>query len=282
MEAPVSAPLPEMHRRATQRLTITALCALLSSPSLAQETRPVDLKIPSLEAIQGQLVSSDERALHLLISHAELPTHKPSGAPWDYGSGAPDALLSVRYPKLSREELKAPLPWGPLSRVVTQESAPVRDEYVPVWLFSLSFVDLVGATADGVQVELFDQDPIGRQHIDRFVIKAPTREQVGSLLSLKGPNGATLYFEWRALARARRVTDVTPIAAADLRPEPTPVKPLLAADHREAQRLYRSYISAQLKGDHLGAQQALLLLTQRYTNTRYGRKALRLLAPLAR
>lgn len=264
------------------RLTLTALSGLLSSAALGQEVRPLQLKIPSLEALHGQLVSNDERALHLLISHAELPTHKPSGAPWDYGSGAPDALLSVSYPQLSREELKSPLPWGQLSKTVTRESPLIRDEYVPVWLFSLSFVDLVGVTAEGVKVELFDQDPIGRQHIDHFVIKAPTRAQLGSLLSLRGPNGATLYFEWRALARARQVTDVTPIASADQRPEPPSMKPLLAADHREAQRLYRSYISARLQGDHLGAQQALLLLTQRYANTRYGRKALRLLAPLAR
>lgn len=261
-----------------------ALClyALHSYAQLYAQPSSPQVQLPSLEVLRGQLISSDERLLHLIISHAELPAHKPSGAPWDYGPGAPDAFVRVRYPKRSRTILSEAPPWDDRPELLTQDSAVIRDDYLPVWLLSLSFVDLQRVAQDGVQVELFDQDPLGRQLIDSFTISAPSRAQVGQLLSLKGSSGATLFFEWRALARARQVTDVTPLATVDRQPQGPNTKPLLAADHREAQRLYRAHVQAQLTGDHLGAQETLLQLSQRFANTRYGRKALRLLAPHAR
>lgn len=238
--------------------------------------------LDSLQFLNESFTSPHKRSLHLLISHAELPAHKPSGALWDYGSGAPDALMTVRYPKYTpKASLNTP-PWNQEYTLVTTESEIIRDDYMPIWLFSLSFVDLVGTEQIGVIVELYDQDPIGRQLIERFTIYPPTQAQIGQLLSLKGTQGAILYFEWRALARSRQVTDITPIATIDRKEQPLMMKPLVAADHREAQRLYRIYIRAQLDGDHLGAQQALLQLTQKYQDTRYGRKALRILAPFAR
>jgi len=258
------------------------LLGLTSSRLLAQQTRAGSSS--PLGALHTRLTVGD--TLHLLISHAELPPFKPSGAPWDYGSGAPDAFLSVRYPQRLRPSHNETLPWDHASSRVTLESALIRDELLPVWLFSLSFVDLTEVAHEGVEVAIYDQDPIGRQLIDHLTIPAPSHLQIGQLLSLTGPEGATLYFEWRALARARQVTDVTPIAPVDRRvlraTSSSDPRPIVASDHREAQRLYRTYVKAQLMGDHLGAQTALLQLTQRYANTRYGRKALRLLAPLAR
>jgi len=285
METPVKDHLTRLGR------AVCPLCALLPlslSPALAlpkspgAQLSPPESAIAPLEGLSETLNQLEVRALHLLISHAELPKYKPSGAPWDYGSGAPDALFVVSYPRLSPSSLGSAPPWERRAEQLTVESELVRDEYMPVWLRSLSFVDLIEAGRSGLKLELYDQDPIGRQWIDSFVITPPSADQIGRLLSQRGAGGARIFFEWRPLARAREVTDVSAIAAIDERLQEESVKPLSAADHREAQRLYRAHIKALLSGDHLGAQEALLLLSQRYAHTRYGRKALRLLAPQAR
>ena len=168
-------------------------------------------------------------------------------------------------------------------------------------MVGLTRVELSEVERGKLEVTLVDKDPLGEQMIDRFTLSVPAREHVGRLLMSRGAQGATLYFEWRPLERYREALDVTPSAtptrapsnaisplnSAKLSPKlsqelsqeepPQTPSPFDAAHLREAQRLYRAYLSAYLNEDLLTAHERLLTLATRVAHTRSGLKAQRLL-----
>jgi hypothetical protein len=161
-------------------------------------------------------------------------------------------------------------------------------------MVGLTRVELREVERGGLEVTLVDKDPLGEQLIDRFSLSAPAQEHIGRLLMSRGAQGALLYFEWRPLERYREPLDVTPSVAptqslslhsssssnshqTTQEPPSQAPSPFDAAHLREAQRLYRAYLSAYLNEDLLTAHERLLTLATRYAHTRYGLKAQRLL-----
>lgn len=237
---------------------------------------------------------TDGEALHLIISHAEVPLYKPSGQPWDPASGLPDVVLKVRYPQRAPLGATSDVPLVSSQFVRTQ---PIKNSARPQWMVGLTRVELRQVERGGLEVTLVDKDPLGEQLIDRFFLRAPAQEHIGRLLMSRGAQGARLYFEWRPLERYREPLDVTPSVEptqplsltsssssssssshqTTQEPPSQAPSPFDAAHLREAQRLYRAYLSAYLNEDLLTAHERLLTLATRYAHTRYGLKAQRLL-----
>lgn len=207
-----------------------------------------------------------QAGLTLTVWGARLTELNPEGRPWDLNS-FPDALARVY-----------------LNGRLINQSGVRRDTLTPLWALTIGPIPEARFLEGPVIVQVVDQDVLGEQVMEEFLISLPTQLSLGQIQELRGENITALAYQWGQLTTLplRPQEEIIPLPATPLdTPSSTRSKEALqkrtARETANASSLYRAYLRAQFQGDQIEEHRILLKLARRYPHTRHGRKARRLI-----
>jgi hypothetical protein len=235
-------------------------------------------------AQRGQVFPT-EKSISLTIWGAGLAMGSDQGKRWDAQS-PPDGLVRVYLG----------------DRLITQSNVK-RDTLQPMWALTVGPIPERRFYEGPLVIQVVDQDLLGEELIEELLIPMPKAIEVARVLKLEGKHLKPLIYQWVD------TTPPTPKTSDRLRLKESRFVPTDAErtskrstrdldenidleEQRRAERirrqrsakkvsraasLYRSYLKAQFSGDQLQAHRILLRLAMKYSNTRHGRKARRIM-----
>lgn len=254
-------------------IILTLLLPLLSSTRLSRA-----------QTLQ-QILSG--KSLSLTIWGAQLPETKNDRSPWDINS-LPDSLIRVY-----------------LGNRLLKQSLVVRNELKPMWSITVGPIPEKRFYDGPIVVEILEQDLWGEETIENIMIPLPTQDELAQVLTLDGKWVKPLIYQWVNTTTPAKLKDKelpdSPVRnsplkesfTADRAASNSQANSVLEQEKRanllkkrsqnsaklqsKAASLYRAYLKAQFSGDQLQAHRILLRLALKYSQTRHGRKARRIM-----
>lgn len=270
-------------------MSLLSLCLslCLSVYALAQdaidEARSTDSMLARAErGARARLLQA--RSLSLTIWGAKLSAQNRDERDWDLRS-PPDGLARVY-----------------LAGRLLRQSGVQRDNLQPFWALTIGPLDEQRFFEGPLVVQIVDQDILGEEVIEELSITLPTYDQLGEIQQAHGTGVETLIYQWVAISPQdsapprssinlgaefpRSEVSTRPLGGStrqdtgdgsDLSVRSTRRRNQAARRASNAAQLYRAYLRAQFEGDRLQERALLLRLAHRYSETRHGRKAQRIL-----
>ena len=234
---------------------------------------------------QGGQVFPTEKSISLTIWGAGLSMRSDQGKRWDTQS-PPDGLVRVYLG----------------DRLITQSNVK-RDTLQPMWALTVGPILERRFYEGPLVIQVVDQDLLGEELIEELLIPMPKAIEVARVLKLEGKYLKPLIYQWvdttpptpkasdrLSLKESRFVpNDAERTSKRSTREldDKVDLEEQRRAERMQRQRsakkvsraasLYRSYLKAQFSGDQLQAHRILLRLAMKYSNTRHGRKARRIM-----
>ena len=221
-----------------------------------------------------------EKSISLTIWGAGLSIRSTQGRRWDTQS-APDGLVRVYLGE----------------RLIAQSHAK-RNTLQPMWALTVGPIPERRFYEGPLVIQVMDQDLLGEELIEELEIPLPTAKDLARVLRLEGKELKPLIYQWvnttpsasnqkhLRLGERRFIPDeiekregdgVGQESKEERADKEQNIRQRSAKRASKAAALYRAYLKAQFRGDQLRAHRILLRLAMRYSSTRHGRKARRIM-----